>query len=78
MGLVHMKEYHTPDLSLAAFLLMKGIKLISAEKTLSGKFNFSFNDSDDRCKNLAVEFLNSEFSNYDNHVRNLKKIIYSR
>ena len=37
-----MKEYHTPDLSLAAFLLMKGIKLISAEKTLSGKFSSSF------------------------------------
>jgi hypothetical protein len=41
-----MKEYSTPDLSFAAFLLMKGIKL--------------------------------KFAEYDNHVRNLKRMIYSR
>ena len=73
-----MKEYSTPDLSLAAYLLMRGMKLLSAEKTLSGKFNFSFSDPDDKAKNLAVDFLNSDFSDYDNHVRNLKKIIYSK
>ena len=71
-------EYSTSDLSLAAFLLMRGIKLLSAEKSVTGKFNFSFTDPDGRCKKLAVEFLNSEFSKYDNHVRNLKKIIYNK
>lgn len=73
-----MKEYSTPDLSLAAYLLMKGMKLLSAEKTLSGKFNFSFSDPDSKAQKLAVDFLNSDFSDYDNHVRNLKKIIYSK
>ena len=73
-----MKEYSTPDLSLAAFLLMRGIKLIGAERLSSGKFNFTFSDPNDRCGILSLEFLNSEFSDYDNHIRNLKKVIYSK
>ena len=73
-----MKEYSTPDLSFAAFLLMKGIKLTRAEKLSSGKFNFTFSDPNQRCQSLALEFLNSEFAEYDNHVRNLKRMIYSR
>jgi len=72
-----MKEYSTPDLSIAAFLLMKGITLIRANRLKSGKFNFTFSDPDQRCQSLALEFLNSEFSDYDNHVRNLKRMIYS-
>ena len=73
-----MKEYSTPDLSIAAFLLMKGVRLIRAERLKSGKFNFTFDDPDQKCQNLSLEFLNSEFSDYDNHVRNLKRMIYSR
>ena len=73
-----MKEYSTSDLSLAAFLLMRGLQLKSAEKKSSGRFNFLFDDPDDKGKLLALEFLNSDFSKYDNHVRNLKKVIYNR
>tara|TARA_Y100000593_G_scaffold72619_1_gene133360 strand:- start:71 stop:292 length:222 start_codon:yes stop_codon:yes gene_type:complete len=72
-----MKEYSTPDLSIAAFLLMKGVKLTRAEKLSSGKFNFTFDDPDQKCQKYALDFLNSEFSDYDNHVRNLKRMIYS-
>tara|TARA_R110002060_G_scaffold21216_1_gene28844 strand:- start:836 stop:1057 length:222 start_codon:yes stop_codon:yes gene_type:complete len=71
-----MKEYSTPDLSIAAFLLMKGAMLIRAEKLQSGKFNFTFDDPNQGCQKLALEFLNSEFAEYDNHVRNLKRMIY--
>ena len=74
----NMGEYLTSDLSLAAFLLMRGAKLIKAEKSSSGRFIFLFSDPDDRCKSLSIEFLNSEFSDYDNYVRNLKKLIYSK
>ena len=73
-----MKEYSTPDLSFAAFLLMKSVRLISANKLGSGKFNFTIDDPDQRCQELAIVFLNSEFAEYDNHVRNLKRMIYSR
>ena len=73
-----MNQYQTSDLSLAGFLLLKGLKLIKAEKEKSGRFIFLFEDPDDKCKIFALEFLNSEFSEYDNHIRNLKKIIYSK
>ena len=70
-------EYSTSDLSLAAFLLMKGLRLKDAKKISSGKFNFSFDDPDDRAKKLALDFVNSEFCEFDNQVRNLKKLIYN-
>ncbi|MAF25692.1 hypothetical protein CL634_09000 [bacterium] len=73
-----MNQYQTSDLSLAAFLLMRGLKLVHAEKNKSGKFIFLFDDPDDRCKKLSLEFVNSEFCDYDNHIRNLKKVIYSK
>tara|TARA_B100000214_G_C23410784_1_gene375886 strand:- start:162 stop:422 length:261 start_codon:yes stop_codon:yes gene_type:complete len=74
----NMKHYQTSDLSLAGFLLLKGLKLLKAEREKSGRFIFLFDDPDDKCKNLALAFLNSDFSEYDNHIRNLKKIIYSK
>jgi len=52
-----MKEYQTSDLSLGAYLLMKGLKLKKAEKIQSGKFIFLFSDPDDRGNVLAIEFL---------------------
>ena len=70
-------EYHTSDLSLAAFLLMSGLKLKDAKKISSGKFNFLFGDPDDKAKKLALDFVNSEFCEFDNQVRNLKKLIYN-
>ena len=73
-----MKEFQTSDLSLAAYLLMKGMKLKKADKTPSGKFIFLFSDPDDSGQTLAVSFLNSEFCEYDNHVRNLKKVLYNK
>jgi len=71
------KEYNTSDLSLAAFLLMKGLVLKNAEKVSSGKFKFSFHDPDDKAKKLALDFVNSEFCEFDNQIRNLKKLIYN-
>tara|TARA_B100000214_G_C23885318_1_gene589192 strand:+ start:309 stop:533 length:225 start_codon:yes stop_codon:yes gene_type:complete len=72
------KEFETNDLSIAAFLLMRGLRLLSAEKSKSGKFIFLFSDPDDKAKQLSIEFLNSDFCEYDNHVRNLRRIIYSK
>ena len=57
-----MKLYDTSDLALAAFLLMQGISLLSAKKDASGKFKFTFDDSDVRVQDLAVQFVNSDFS----------------
>ena len=72
-----IKEYSTSDLALAAFLLMRGLKIKDAQKISSGKFKFLFDDPKDRGKKLALDFVNSEICEFDNQVRNLKKLIYN-
>ena len=71
-----MKNYETSDIALAAFLLMMGVALITAEKTKSGKFKFEFHDPDSRIDVLAIEFVNSDFVKFDNAVRSLRNLIY--
>ena len=68
--------YKTSDLSIAAYLMMKGMKLINAYRTGSGQFMFEFADPDAKGTLLAIEFTGSDCAVYDNHVRNLKKILY--
>jgi hypothetical protein len=70
-----VKTYNTSDLALAAFLKMKGRKLITANRALGGRVNFEFED-DGTCSILALEFVNGEFSTYDSQVRALKKALY--
>ena len=71
-----MNTFHTSDLSLAAYLSMMGLKILRAEKDQNNKFNFIFEDPNSLAPSYAVSFLNSEFSKYDNHLRNLKKMLY--
>ena len=37
---------------------------------------FEFDDPNSEGQKFAIEFTNSESAVYDNHVRNLKKILY--
>lgn len=71
-----MKNYSTSDLALAAFLKMRGHRLITANKFPNGRFLFEFDD-DGTCATLALDFINGEFSAYDAQVRAIKKVIYS-
>lgn len=71
-----MKEYETSDLALAGYLTLKGLKLLSAQKTSTGRFRFVIDDSDGRAESLAIDFFSSEFSEYDNKIRSLKKLLY--
>ena len=68
--------YNTSDLSIAAYLMMKGMKLLNAYRGSNGQFMFEFEDPNGDGVRLAIEFTNSECAVYDNHVRNLKKILY--
>lgn len=70
------KIFKTSDLSLAAFLAMKGLTLLKCAKTTSGKFEFIFEDPDDKAPALSIGYLNSDFCKFDNHVRTLKKMLY--
>lgn len=71
-----MNTFHTSDLSLAAYLSMMGLKILKAEKDQNHKFSFIFQDPDSLAPSYAVSFINSDFSKYDNHLRNLKKMLY--
>tara|TARA_R100001082_G_scaffold103833_1_gene74770 strand:+ start:335 stop:559 length:225 start_codon:yes stop_codon:yes gene_type:complete len=68
--------YKTSDLSIAAFLMMKGLKLLNANRSSNGQFMFEFEDPDNNGISYAIEFASSSCAVYDNHVRNLKKILY--
>ena len=68
--------YKTSDLSIAAYLMMKGMKLVNAYRGSTGQFMFEFDDPDSKGAQLAIEFTGSPCAVYDNHVRNLKKILY--
>ena len=72
-----MKEYTTSDLATAAYLHMKGVPLVKASSLSNGRFSFIFNDESNQCERLSYEFINSDCSKYDNHVRMLKKMIYN-
>tara|TARA_A100001015_G_scaffold289936_1_gene362371 strand:+ start:436 stop:651 length:216 start_codon:yes stop_codon:yes gene_type:complete len=68
--------YKTSDLSIAAYLMMKGLKLSNAYRDPNGQFMFEFADPDKLGVTYAIEFASSDCAVYDNHVRNLKKILY--
>ena len=70
-----MKTYNTSDLPVAAYLMMKGLPLISATR-LRGRFSFVLDDTSGNASSLAIEYLNSDFCKFDNYVRNLKSILY--
>ena len=71
-------DYQTSDIGLSAYLMMRGFKLISAKKLGNGRFEFTFEDSPPEAENAAMQYINSEFCKFDNHIRNLKKIIYKK
>ena len=71
-----VEKYKTSDLSIAAFLMMKGMILSNAFRESSGQFMFEFDDPQKMGIKYAIEFASSQCAVYDNHVRNLKKILY--
>ena len=63
--------YTTSDIGIAAYLQLKGLKLKECKRLETGKFHFSFEDPEQKCSSLSLEFLDSEFCKFDNNVRNL-------
>lgn len=71
------RTYTTSDIGIAAYLQLKGVKLVECKRLESGKFHFKFLDEGSTCQQLSLEFLDSDFCKFDNNVRNLKKILFS-
>jgi len=63
----------TDDLAFSAYLKMKGYRLIRSDRQKS-KILFTFN-VDGENDRLKVEFINSQFLQFYNELRNLKKMI---
>lgn len=71
-----MKTYKTSDIGIAAFIMMKGLKLIEAKRSQSGRFSFVFEDNNDLGNSYAVDYLNSESAKFDANMKNLKNILF--
>lgn len=69
--------FTTSDIGIAAFLQLRGLKLVECRRLETGKFHFAFEDPQSVGQTLSLEFLDSEFCKFDNNVRNLKKILFS-
>ena len=69
------KKYITNDLSIAAYLLMRGKKLMSTGRDPRGTYIFEFDDHDDTAKSISLDFLSSECSIYDGYLRLLRGIL---
>ena len=64
----------TDDLAFSAYLKMRGYPLIKSNNHQSKK-HFVFNIEQNEAESLKIEFINSEFLNFYNELRNIKKIL---
>ena len=71
------KKYTTSDLGLASYLMLKGVKLISATRAPAG-YQICFDDSADVCNTHAVDYVNSDFLRYDTYSKNLRILLKTR
>lgn len=71
-------KFETSDLPLTAFLVMKGLTLVTAKRIGNGKFLFVLEDPEFESDKLALEYINSDFCKFDNHIRSIKKLIYTK
>ena len=71
-----MKNYKTSDIGIAAFIMMKGLKLLEAKRSASGRFSFIFEDPNDIGRQYAVDYVNSESAKFDANMKNLKNILF--
>jgi len=52
-----VNTFETADLSFAAFLCMRGYRLISAKKGVTGRFSFVFDDPTQTASGMQAQFL---------------------
>jgi hypothetical protein len=69
-------SFSTNDLSFAAYLRMRGCKLVSARR-LGRTYKFTLDLNGEAADHYKIEFINSEATKFDASVRDLKKIIFS-
>jgi hypothetical protein len=73
---VEVRKYETPDLGLAAYLKMRGMKLHSVGKD-KYKYSFIFEDPNNEAEKIKLEYPDSESCKFDGEVRVMKLMIKS-
>ena len=71
------ETYTISDISIAAYLLVKGHQIIAVEKSEKGQYFFSFRKND-TIETDSLSFLTSECSQYDNQMRLLRSLLKSK
>lgn len=71
----NVKTYETSDISISAYMVMRGISLISAAK-IGNKFRFIFDNHDGHAESIEREYLSSDFPRYDASMRQVKRRLY--
>jgi hypothetical protein len=71
-----MKTFETSDIGIAAYVMMRGLRVINAARGPGGRFNFVFEDPNGLGNKYAVDYINSESARFDAHMKNLKNILY--
>ena len=72
------KTFTTSDLPLAAYLVIKGLQIQKAKKVSGGKFEFILDDPEGTAEQYAIEYINSDFCKFDNTIRSIKKVLYTK
>ena len=73
---MNTKTFETSDIGIAAYVMMRGLKLKKASRGHAGRFNFVFEDPNSLAGKYAVDYVNSEAARFDAHMKNLKNILY--
>ena len=73
---MNMNTFQTSDIGIAAYVMMKGLKLKQASRGNNGRFSFEFYDPDIKGEQYAVDYVNSESAKFDANMKNLKNILY--
>jgi len=72
----NMKKFETSDIGIAAYVMMKGLRLADASRGAGGRFKFVFDDPNGLGSKYAVDYVNSESAKFDANMKNLKNILY--
>ena len=70
-----MKTYETSDIAVTAYLVMRGLTLLVAQK-IGNKFRFIFDDANALAEVYEREYLSSDFPRYDASMRQIKRRLY--
>ena len=80
MPAVDTRPWSTTDIGVAAFLRLKGYKILKAGRQAgrNSRFVFVFDDPGGTADGHAIDYANSDCQRFDAEIRNLKKLIHGR